>query len=138
LLEITESAHMTDLAAANEFIQKLRGEGFPVCLDDFGAGAANFQCLSSMEVGVVKLDGSAVRNAQKARKGKAFLKPLVSLCRELGVESIAEMVAAEKGLKFIHECGVQYVQVYLFGKPNKEIKTFERLRRPALFPQWRG
>ena len=138
LFEITESARMTDLAAANEFIQKLRGEGFPVCLDDFGAGAANFQYLSTMEVDVVKLDGSAIRNAQEARKGKAFLKSLVSLCRELGVETIAEMVDDEKGLKFIRECGVQYVQGYLFGKPNRDIKTFEKLRRPALFPQWRG
>lgn len=138
LFEITESARMTDLASANEFIQKLRGEGFPVCLDDFGAGAANFQYLSTMEVDVVKLDGSAVRNAQEARKGKAFLKSLVSLCRDLGVETIAEMVDDEKGLKFIRECGVQYVQGYLFGKPNRDIKAFEKLRRPALFPQWRG
>ena len=138
LFEITESARMTDLAAANQFIQKLRGEGFPVCLDDFGAGAANFQYLSTMEVDVVKLDGSAVRNAQEARKGKAFLKSLVGLCRDLGVETIAEMVDDEKGLKFIRECGVQYVQGYLFGKPNKDIKTFEKLRLPSLFPQWRG
>jgi EAL domain-containing protein (putative c-di-GMP-specific phosphodiesterase class I) len=48
------------------------------------------------------------------------------------------MVAAEKGLKFIRECGVQYVQGYLFGKTNRDIKTFERLGHPALFPQWRG
>ena len=41
-------------------------------LDDFGAGAGNFQCLSSMEVGVVKLDGSAVRKAQKARRVRPF------------------------------------------------------------------
>ena len=138
LFEITESARMTDLAAANQFIQKLRGEGFPVCLDDFGAGAANFQYLATMEVDVVKLDGSAVRNAQEARKGKAFLKSLVGLCRDLGVETIAEMVDDEKGLKFIRECGVQYVQGYLFGKPNTEIKSFEKLRHPSLFPQWRG
>jgi EAL domain-containing protein (putative c-di-GMP-specific phosphodiesterase class I) len=138
LFEITESARMTDLAAANQFIQRLRGEGFPVCLDDFGAGAANFQYLSTMEVDVVKLDGSAVRNAQEARKGKAFLKSLVSLCRDLGVETIAEMVDDKKGLDFIRECGVQYVQGYLFGKPNTDVKTFEKLRLPSLFPQWRG
>ena len=76
--------------------------------------------------------------SSESAKGKAFLKSLVSLCREFGVESIAGMVAAEKGLKFIRECGVQYVQGYLFGKTNRGIKTFEKLRRPALFPQWRG
>ena len=129
---------MTDLAGANQFIQNLRGEGFPVCLDDFGAGAANFQYLSTMEVDVVKLDGSAVRNAQKAPRGKAFLKSLVGLCRDLGVETIAEMVDDEEGLKFIRECGVQYVQGYLFGKPNTNIKSFKELRLPWLFPEWQG
>ena len=79
----------------------------------------------------------AVRNAQEALMGKAFPKSLASLCRDLGVETIAEMVDDEKRLKFIRECGVQYVQGYLFGKPNRDIKTFEKLRRPALFPQWR-
>ena len=138
LFEITESARMTDLAGANQFIQNLRGEGFPVCLDDFGAGAANFQYLSTMEVDVVKLDGSAVRNAQKAPRGKAFLKSLVGLCRDLGVETIAEMVDDEEGLKFIRECGVQYVQGYLFGKPNTNIKSFKELRLPWLFPEWQG
>jgi EAL domain-containing protein (putative c-di-GMP-specific phosphodiesterase class I) len=138
LFEITESARMTDLAAANQFVQNLRREGYPVCLDDFGAGAANFQYLSTMEVDVVKLDGSAVRNAQEALKGKAFLKSLVGLCRDLGVETVAEMVDDEKGLKFIRECGVQYVQGYLFGKPNTDIKSFDKLRLPSLFPQWLG
>ena len=138
LFEITESARMTDLAAANHFIQNLRSEGYPVCLDDFGAGAANFQYLSTMEVDIVKLDGSAVRNAQKAQKGRAFLKSLAGLCRDIGVETIAEMVDDEGGLRFIRECGVQYVQGYLFGKPSNDIKSFEKLRHRSLFPAWRG
>lgn len=137
LFEITESARMTDLGVANTFIQNLRTEGYTVCLDDFGAGAANFQYLSTMQVDVVKLDGSAVRNAQKAQKGRAFLRSLVGLCRELGVHTIAEMVDDEAGLKFIRDCGVQYVQGYLFGKPSADLKSFDKYRVRSLFPQWR-
>ena len=82
------------------------------------------------------VDASGLK--KKQRKGKAFLKALVGLCRDLGVETIAEMVDDEKGLRFIRECGVQYVQGYLFGKPNTNIKSFDKLRLPSLFPQWRG
>ncbi|MFA9231284.1 MAG: hypothetical protein ACEQSU_11135, partial [Microgenomates group bacterium] len=39
--------------------------------------AASFQYLSVLEVDVVKLDGSAVKNAQSAPKGRAFLKALM-------------------------------------------------------------
>lgn len=132
--EITESARMEDLTVANHFIQGLRNEGYEVCLDDFGAGAANFQYLSTLEVDVVKLDGSAVRNAQRAVKGEAFLKALVNLCRNLGVATIAEMIDDRKGLSFVRDCGIDYVQGYLFGKPTQDLRRFDNSRPDSLFP----
>ena len=128
MFEITESARMSDLAAANKFIQGLRGQGCEVCLDDFGAGAANFQYLSALEVDVVKLDGAAVHHAKKARKGTAFLKALVGLCRDLRVETIAEMIEDEKDFEFVRKCRVQYVQGYLFGKPSPDIASFSNVK----------
>jgi PAS domain S-box-containing protein len=124
MFEITESARMERLGPANAFIQRLRRNGYPVCIDDFGAGAADFQYLSRLEVDIVKLDGAAIRNARRDRKGKAFLKALVGLCRELGVATIAEMVEDEPGLDFIRECGVQYAQGHLFGEPAPDIGNF--------------
>lgn len=134
VFEITESARMDDLPAANRFIQGLRGQGYEVCLDDFGAGAANFQYLSTLEVDVVKLDGSAVHNAQNAVKGEAFLRALVNLCRNLGVKTIAEMVDDQKGLDFVRRCGVDFAQGYFIGRPATDITTFADNRPAALFP----
>ncbi len=133
LFEITESSRMSDLESADRFIQTLRNEGYTVCLDDFGAGAASFQYLSALDVDVVKLDGSAVRNAQRARKGEAFLSALTKLCHSLKVETIAEMIDNKRGLEFVRKCGVQYVQGYLFGKPSKRIEDFSPLPQQQLF-----
>ncbi|MCW9001411.1 MAG: EAL domain-containing protein [Rhodospirillales bacterium] len=133
MFEITESARMTDLETANNFIQNLRREGFHVCLDDFGAGAASFQYLSALDVDVVKLDGSAIRNSRHAPKGKAFLSALTELCSRLGVETIAEMIDDTGGLEFIRQCGVDYVQGFLFGRPSSNIKDFEPLPNGELF-----
>lgn len=130
LFEITESARMTDLESANRFIQGLRHWGYEVCLDDFGAGAASFQYLSTLEVDVVKLDGSAVRNAQSAAKGRAFLTALTELCRRLHVKTIAEMVDSQESLQFVRDCGCDYVQGYLFGKPSRNLKDFDP------YPMW--
>ncbi len=127
LFEITESARMTDLDNANAFVQGLRRRGYPVCLDDFGAGAASFQYLSSMEVDVVKLDGSALRNARRATKGRAFLSALAELCRRLGVETVAEMVEDRDDLEFVRGCGIDHVQGYLFGRPAADISAFNPL-----------
>ena len=129
LFEITESARMADLEGANVFIQELRKEGYEVCLDDFGAGAASFQYLATLDVDVVKFDGSVIKDAQRVAKGKAFLKALTRFCRELGVETIGEMVDSPEGLEFVRECGVQYVQGFLFGEPNTNILSFAKLDR---------
>ncbi|MBT3305893.1 MAG: EAL domain-containing protein [Alphaproteobacteria bacterium] len=129
LFEITESARMADLEAANEFIQILRKDGYEVCLDDFGAGAASFQYLATLDVDVVKFDGSVIKDAQRVPKGKAFLKALTRFCRELGVETIGEMVDSPEGLEFVRECGVQFVQGFLFGEPNTNILSFSKMDR---------
>lgn len=133
LFEITESARMSDLQAANRFIQGLRRRGYEVCLDDFGAGAASFQYLSALQVDVVKLDGSAVRNARKAEKGRAFLSALTELCRRLGTETIAEMIDDPEGLRFVRDCGVDYVQGFLFGRPSANVGDFSPLPNATLF-----
>ncbi len=120
LFEITESARVVDLHKANAFVQSVRQKGFHVCLDDFGAGAASFQYLSVLEVDVVKLDGSAVKNAQTAPKGRAFLRALTTLCKTMDVETIAEMVDSKETLEFVRDCGVEYAQGFLFGKPDPD------------------
>jgi PAS domain S-box-containing protein len=133
LFEITESSRMSDLDAANKFIQSLRKKGYEVCLDDFGAGAASFQYLSALEVDVVKIDGSAVKNAQKAPKGRAFLSALTELCNRLGVETIAEMIDTPETLDFVRDCRCNYVQGFLFGKPSRDIAQFNPLPQIGLF-----
>ncbi len=133
VFEITESARVADLTQANNFVQALRKKGFHVCLDDFGAGAASFQYLSVLEVDVVKLDGSAVKNAQSAPKGRAFLKALTTLCKTMDVETIAEMVDSKEGLEFVRDCGVEYVQGFLFGKPDADPWSFIKKLDRKLF-----
>jgi EAL domain-containing protein (putative c-di-GMP-specific phosphodiesterase class I) len=135
LFEITESARVADLKKANAFVQGLRGKGFHVCLDDFGAGAASFQYLSVLEVDVVKLDGSAVKNAQSAPKGRAFLKALTTLCKTMQVETIAEMVDSRETLEFVRDCGVEYVQGWLFGKPDADPWQFIKKLDRRLFAE---
>lgn len=129
IFELTESSEVMDLEGADEFIQKLRGWGYPVCLDDFGAGAASFNYLSAIDVDVVKLDGSAIKNAQAVDRGRAFLTALATFCRGLGVETIAEMVDTPEAVAFCRDCGIDYVQGFLFGKPSFDIEDFVDVKK---------
>ena len=132
--EITESSKIKDLVAMNNLIQSLRAAGHVVCLDDFGAGAAAFQYLRALEVDVVKIDGVYVREALTRPRGKAFLKAMVGLCRDLDIVVVAEMVEDEKTVTFLRECGVQFAQGYLFGAPVLTTKPSQARKRVDIPP----
>jgi FOG: EAL domain len=138
VFEITEFTRMTDLRSANNFIQRLRNDGFFVCIDGFGSGAAHFSYLASLDVDMVKFDGAAIRDAMAAPKGRAFLRAVVDLCRELSVATVAEDIEEEAGLRFVRQCGVHYVQGYLFGQPDPHIQAFNTAAFRQLFAQRPG
>ena len=55
------------------------------------------------------------------------------MCHELGVKTVIEMVDRQASLDFARESGADYVQGYLFGKPNGDIAVFARIIPPHLF-----
>jgi PAS domain S-box-containing protein len=119
--EITESSTIHDLDATGKFLNSLRKLGHAVCLDDFGSGASAFHYLRALEVDCVKIDGTYVQESQASAKGKAFMRAIASLCTDLGIDTVAEMVETEASANFLREIGVRYGQGYLFGKPTKDI-----------------
>jgi EAL domain-containing protein (putative c-di-GMP-specific phosphodiesterase class I) len=130
LFELTESATVADLVQTNAIIQSLRRTGFPVCLDDFGAGESAFHYLRALDVDMVKIDGSYVRDALAEPKDRYFLKSIAGLCNDLGISTIAEMIEQEKTIELLRSCNVKFGQGYLFGRPSLDITAFD-VRRSA-------
>jgi len=126
-LEITESSEIHDLDNVNGVIQEFRREGFKIALDDFGAGAASFDYLNSLDVDTVKFDGPVVKRAYATDKGRAFLSSMATLCKESGIETIAEMVEDEPMVDFLGKCWIHLGQGYCFGKPDRDLKSFDHL-----------
>jgi EAL domain-containing protein (putative c-di-GMP-specific phosphodiesterase class I) len=61
------------------------------------------------------------------------LKAFVGLCRDLGIATVAEMIDDESALKFVRECGLQYAQGYLLGRPSTDIHAFKNMVPTHLF-----
>lgn len=129
--ELTETATVKNVKAANAVIQKIRERGHKVCLDDFGAGAAGFQYLRDFPADIVKIDGSYVRHPQLGERDTAILKGMVSLCRELKVDTVAEMIETEQRAKQMQALGVVYGQGYYFGKPLPLKVLADPRRKPS-------
>lgn len=132
LIEITETLPIQDRQQGNDLIQRLRRRRIPVCIDDFGAGAASFQYLADLQVDYVKFDGSTVEAALRGASGQAFLSALSAFCRRLGVKTIAEMVETREHLTAVRGCGVDFLQGYLFGAPNHDSAAFRPIPNVGL------
>ncbi|NCC22139.1 MAG: EAL domain-containing protein [Alphaproteobacteria bacterium] len=118
MFEITESNQIRDLDKVGNFISVLRSEGFQMCLDDFGAGAASFQYLQALHVDYLKIDGQYTKRMLISDRDTAMVKNLVAMCRDLGIKVVAEMVETEEQVYRLRHIGCHYAQGYLFAKPG--------------------
>lgn len=121
LFEITESSEIKDLEKVNNFIQELRRTGYPVCLDDFGAGAASFQYLQKLEVDGVKIDGSYIKTILDSPRDATMVKNITKMCHELDVYVVAEMIETKEQSDFLIGMGVDKGQGWLFSKAMPDV-----------------
>ncbi|MBV1881447.1 MAG: EAL domain-containing protein [Pseudomonadales bacterium] len=115
--EVTETAAVTNLVDACEFISKLREIGCKFALDDFGAGMSSFSYLKHMPVDFVKIDGSFVRNIVDDEIDYAMVKSINDISHIMGKKTIAELCESKEVYEKLKEIGVDYVQGFYLGKP---------------------
>lgn len=118
LIEVTETATLTDLESAARRLKALRDAGIRICLDDFGVGAGTLDYLRRLPVDVVKIDGAFVRDLNSDAKVRTLAAHLVELCKSLKIATVAEMVETEAEAATVGILGVDFAQGWLFGRPG--------------------
>ena len=119
LIEITETAEIEEEAEAVRTVEALRELGLPLCIDDFGAGAAAFRYLRAFRVDYVKIDGQYVQAALTSVQDRGFVAAMVDLARNVGAQVVAERIETEAEAAAMQALGVGYGQGWLFGKPGR-------------------
>ncbi|MBD8881766.1 EAL domain-containing protein [Rhodanobacter sp. 7MK24] len=120
LVELTETAAISDLRDAERFIDALRHAGCSLCLDDFGSGFASFAYLKHLKVDVLKIDGLFIRNLPRERDNQVFVRSIIEVARGMGQHTVAEFVEDEETLRLLQEFGVDMVQGYYLDKPQED------------------
>lgn len=115
IVEITESAAIQDVDATHRFVAHVQAKGCKVAIDDFGAGYSSFRNLRRLGVDIVKIDGSFVKNLDEVSDDRAFVKALLQLSRELGLETVAEFVQTDTAAESLRAWGCDYLQGSLTG-----------------------
>jgi EAL domain-containing protein (putative c-di-GMP-specific phosphodiesterase class I) len=119
-LEITETVALDDIDESSRFVSTLGSLGCRVALDDFGAGFTSFRHLRTLNVDMVKIDGSFVRELAQHPDNLLFVRALIRLAKGIGLKTVAEWVETEEEAAMLREEGVDFLQGWHCGKPSIE------------------
>ena len=113
--EITETAAISNLAAAQSFIGVLR-RGLRFALDDFGSGLSSFRYLKDLP-GVPEDRRNLVRDIADDKIRREMVVAIHRIALAMGLKTIGEWVESEGTLSTLRSIGVDYAQGYLVGRP---------------------
>ena len=116
VLEITESAIMTDPDRAVPLLRRLRSLGFQVAVDDFGTGYSSLAYLRDLPVTSLKIDRSFVAGLTDGRDSRAIVASVLELARALDLLVVAEGVETEEQAAVLRELGCPTGQGWLWSR----------------------
>jgi diguanylate cyclase (GGDEF)-like protein/PAS domain S-box-containing protein len=123
ILEVTETAAITNIYQAEKFVTALKQMGCRIGLDDFGVGFASFYHLKHLPVDYLKIDGSFIRDLPRDQVDQQLVRAMVAVAGGLAKEIVAEFVTDAETVRLLREFGVQYAQGFHIGADAKEITS---------------
>jgi diguanylate cyclase (GGDEF)-like protein len=115
IIEITETAVLTDLDEAQRILNRFRKQGIGVALDDFGTGYSSLLNLRRLPVSKLKIDRSFVRGCLHDPDDLAIVASVVDLAAKLGIDCVAEGVETVEQAALLHELGCLAAQGFLWS-----------------------
>jgi EAL domain-containing protein (putative c-di-GMP-specific phosphodiesterase class I)/GGDEF domain-containing protein len=125
LVEITESALISDVERVSNVARTLAAQGIGLSLDDFGTGYASLQQLRQLPLTEVKIDQSYVRGITHDPADEAILTSVHQLAQALHISVVAEGVEDQRTADALAKLPGIKGQGWYFGSPM----TVDDLRR---------
>ncbi len=119
IIEITESVAIQDMQKTEYFVEILKGLGCRIALDDFGSGYTAFSQLKTLDIDIVKIDQSFIRDISEERN-HLFVRALQSLAEGINLETVGEGAETQGEADILVQDGIDHIQGFIYGKPSIE------------------
>ncbi|PZA23091.1 bifunctional diguanylate cyclase/phosphodiesterase [Modestobacter versicolor] len=116
VVEVTESLVEGESATALATLHALRAACLTVSIDDFGTGYSSLSRLDTLPADVLKLDRAFVATLDASPRRAQMLRSLVSMCRALGLDVVAEGVETPEQEAAVRAVGCTFAQGWLYGR----------------------
>lgn len=117
---IFETVEGENIISRNHLVNIFRAYrrfGFKTAIDDFGAGYSGLTLLADFQPDFIKLDMELVRGIDSDSVRQSIVRGVLTMCRDLGVQIIAEGVETKEERDFFASNGIILMQGYFFAKP---------------------
>jgi Amt family ammonium transporter len=116
--EITETAAISNLAAARTLMETLRRRGCRFSLDDFGSGLSSFAYLKNLPVDYLKIDGAFVRDIHRDPVHYSIVRSMNDVGHAMHMRTIAEFVENKSVMHCLRDIGVDLLQGFEYSRPR--------------------
>ena len=117
--EILEEKPIYDYDKVKIIFEQLKAHGSKIAIDDFGSGYANYNYLIRLDIDILKIDGSLIRELHTEKeRTKTILTSIKTLADTFHYELIAEFVSDKYVYTIMKELDIEYSQGYYLGEPK--------------------
>jgi diguanylate cyclase (GGDEF)-like protein/PAS domain S-box-containing protein len=134
VLEITETAVVTDLVVAEQVLRALGDLGVQIAIDDFGTGYSSMLQLRQLPFDKLKIDREFIRRLPQNRDDIAICASVISLASRLGVRVIAEGIETQEQEAALVALGCGLGQGFLWSPAVPEADTAQLLEQTSWIP----
>lgn len=117
VIEITEHEAVEDYDRLTRALQRLRGLGAQIAIDDAGAGFASLRHILLIEPEIIKIDVSLSRGIDSDPRRRALARALISFAEEMSMSVVAEGIETEQEHAALLALGVRLGQGFYLGSP---------------------
>ena len=121
VVEVTEGEVLGNQERFTDLMDVYRGLGMRLAIDDFGSGYSGLNLLADFQPDQLKLDKDLTRGIEGRRPRQAIVRGILQVCRDLGIELVAEGIETADEFHWFCDEGVHLFQGYLFGRPGFEL-----------------
>ncbi|MBC8531912.1 EAL domain-containing protein [Gehongia tenuis] len=116
--ELTESIPLNEFAGAAKFCDQLRGYGYTVSIDDYGAGYTGMNILQELNFDVLKLDKRFLSDREPLKsRNRIILPDMLRILRKLHIDALCEGVETAEQCRYLAGIGCSKAQGYYFSPP---------------------
>ncbi|MBD5104772.1 MAG: EAL domain-containing protein [Ruminococcaceae bacterium] len=133
-IEITETAYNDNPAQLLETVNKLRENGFPVLMDDFGSGYSSLNTLKDIPIDMLKLDMKFMQGFEDNDRVGTIVTAVSRMSKWLDIPMLAEGVETKEQYDFLRSIGCAYIQGYYFSRPVPEDRFTELVQKEEAAP----